>query len=230
MAIRTCRDAVCAVNCATKKKIAPKAPRKFVPNHFRVDGGEGGGGRGGQGCIRREGTSEAAPEAVKQAFGGRWCRVEPWVCPWNSVCPTDGTFGGGGGGIPDGDVPQQQHALPHTCAPGRSGAAGRGYHCFKGAKVMRWMGHGPCRLRAATCSPVGYPAGPGPGGAAVTKRRGPHPKRMRGPQEGGGGAGVTSMAGASEGLGSLVCRGGGGQLQTRLAACICPLSHERMEQ
>ena len=40
-------------------------------------GGEGGGG--GQGCIQKEGTSEAAAEAVGQAVGGGrqsgWGRV-----------------------------------------------------------------------------------------------------------------------------------------------------------
>ena len=30
----------------------------------------------GQGCIRREGISEAAPEAVRQAVGGGYCRLQ----------------------------------------------------------------------------------------------------------------------------------------------------------
>ena len=35
-----------------------------------VRGCLGGRGRGGGGCIRRGGTSEAGPEAVRQAVGG----------------------------------------------------------------------------------------------------------------------------------------------------------------
>ena len=36
--------------------------------HCLMKGGEGG--LGGQGCIRRAGTSEVAPEAVRQPVGG----------------------------------------------------------------------------------------------------------------------------------------------------------------
>ena len=36
----------------------------------RVQGGGGGSAGDSQGCIRREGATEAAPEAVTQAVGG----------------------------------------------------------------------------------------------------------------------------------------------------------------
>ena len=45
----------------------------WLQAHTGARDGEGGGGRmrrGGQGCIRREGTSEGTTEAVRQAVGG----------------------------------------------------------------------------------------------------------------------------------------------------------------
>ena len=38
--------------------------------------GEAQGGGGTQGCSRKEGTSEGAPEAVRQAVGGGYCRLQ----------------------------------------------------------------------------------------------------------------------------------------------------------
>ena len=46
------------------------------------------GGGGGQGRIRREGTSETAPEAVGQAVGGGYCRLQMPLKPALAVRET----------------------------------------------------------------------------------------------------------------------------------------------
>ena len=45
-------------------------------NYFVASAELGEGGGGGQGCIRREGTSEAAPETLRQAVGGGHCPLQ----------------------------------------------------------------------------------------------------------------------------------------------------------
>ena len=80
-------------------------------------GGWGKGGVGGQGCIRREGTSEAAPEAVKQAVGGGcrsgWGRL---LSVTNAIEAGTWRQGDSGwaqaGGAGWGDLP------PFQCIPG----------------------------------------------------------------------------------------------------------------
>ena len=58
-----------AVHRVTGNLVVPGENEKW-PTGERGGGGWQGEGGGGQGCIRREGASEAAPEAVKQAVGG----------------------------------------------------------------------------------------------------------------------------------------------------------------
>ena len=57
----------------TTQQLQGQCDRIVVLNGCVGGGGGGGGGwrgAGGQGCIRRGGASEAAPEAVRQAVGG----------------------------------------------------------------------------------------------------------------------------------------------------------------
>ena len=59
----------------------------------------------GQGCVRREGTSEAVPEAVRQAVGGGYCWLHMPLKLAFAVRETvaghsDLQGGGGGGGSP----------------------------------------------------------------------------------------------------------------------------------
>ena len=87
----------------------------------------GGGGYGGQGCIRGEGTSEVAPESVRQAVGGGcqsgWGRLlsvtnaieagtwrQGGWAPWRE----GGLQGGMGGGAP---FPIRCRQLWKTCLP-----------------------------------------------------------------------------------------------------------------
>ena len=81
-------------------------------------------GREGQGCIRREGTSEVAPEAVRQAVGGvaktvggGYCRLQ---MPLSLVVPVRETVAGRRlGALEGGGVPPP----PFHCIPGE-GAGG----------------------------------------------------------------------------------------------------------
>ena len=87
--------------------------------------------RGGclQGCIRREGTSEAAPEAVGQAVGGgcqsgwgRYCRLQMQLKQAVGVRETVaghglGALEGGGGGSPLPMHPWLSGVVPDSSLP-----------------------------------------------------------------------------------------------------------------
>ena len=94
--------------------------------------GVGGGGGGGAECMRMEGTSEAAPETVRQALGGGcqsgWggcCRLQ---MPLSLVLGVRGTVAGHRlGALEGGGVARSPRK--HQCAPALSRKA-----CGRGAK------------------------------------------------------------------------------------------------
>ena len=121
-----------------RRRIATAAP--LPPSGAQWRAGPGGGC---QGCSRREGTSEAGPEAVRQAVGGGfqnktkrsdgYCRLQ---MPWKSALAVRETVaghrlgaleGGGGGTSPPSNAPLR--AVPqgegggYTCPRGLGGQA-----------------------------------------------------------------------------------------------------------
>ena len=68
----------------------------------------------GQGCIRREGPSEVAPEAVRWAVGGGYCRLQ---VPLKLALAIRETVAGHGLSAPE-RVPPPHPLLMHLCPVG----------------------------------------------------------------------------------------------------------------
>ena len=130
-----------------------------------------------QGCIRSEGTAEAAPEAVRQAaggvaqaVGGGYCRLQMplrpalavrWSVAGHRLGALEGEGGGGGSALSSASLPYPE---PEGYNGSLLGTNSTWFPARRGADLP-----GPSASRPATLSPAAPPAI-----SAASHRRHPH--------------------------------------------------------